>query len=135
MAPSCSSMPVKRPSTRRSAPGSPASRRDVESARAAEGPLPAAGAAVVAAVAPLASALVSPMSASPCRPPPLGVRSLCPYVAWGLRSSSLAGAEASGKNNYLIRPIGSRQPLLEAGEALQQFVKTGFFTLRERAQK
>ena len=37
--------------------------------------------------------------------------------------------------NNLIRPIGSRQPLLEAGEALQQFVKTGFFTLRERAQK
>ena len=53
------------------------------------------------------------MSATPSR-----LRSLCPYVAWGLRSSSLAGAEASGKNNYLIRPIGSRQPRLEAGEAL-----------------
>ena len=50
MAPSCSSMPVKRSSTRRSAPGSPASRRDVESARTAEGPLPAA-AVVVAVVA------------------------------------------------------------------------------------
>ena len=71
MAPSCSSMPVKRSSTRRSAPGSPASRGATSSARAAEGPR-AAGAAVVAAVAPVASALVSPMSASPCRPPPLG---------------------------------------------------------------
>ena len=59
MAPSCSSMPVKRSSTRRSASGSPASRRDVESARAAEGPLPAAAAVVVAVVAPAASALAT----------------------------------------------------------------------------
>ena len=46
MAPSCSSMPVKRSSTRRSASGSPASRGAAVSARTAEGPLPAAGAAV-----------------------------------------------------------------------------------------
>ena len=63
MAPSCSSMPVKRSSTRRSASGSPASRGAAVSARTAEGPLPAAGAAVVAAVAPLASALASPPAA------------------------------------------------------------------------
>ena len=43
-------MPVKRSSTRRSASGSPASRGAAVSARAAEGPLPAA-AVVVAVVA------------------------------------------------------------------------------------
>ena len=41
----------------------------------------------------------------------------------------------SSLGKQLNTPIGSRQPLLEAGEALQQFVKTGFFTLRARAQK
>ena len=110
MAPSCSSMPVKRSSTRRSASGSPASRRDVESARAA-----------VEAAARRRGRSSSPRWRRPrrrwCRPRrrrhvghPSRLRSLLSLRGVGVALSSLAGAGVWKKQ--LSRPSvpASRAP-------------------------
>ena len=118
MAPSCSSMPVRRSSTRRSASGSPASRGAAVSARAAEGPLPARRRRRRRRGGAARSALVSPMSASPCRPPASRRKKRRAVLTWRGGCAPRRSPARGWKNNYLIRPIGSRQPRLEAGEAL-----------------